>query len=446
MKKQIDIEAALAPVPGDHPAGSDQRYGQIYDEIKDARKEVITYDPEGKPVVEKKAEWNKVLSLSLDALTQKSKDLQIAAWLAEALLITESIEGLNAGLKMINGLLEQYWDTLYPAIEDDDLEFRAAPLEFMNEKFISIIKSQPVTDPKAGETISYLQWQESRSVGYEADLLDKYGDVDSGKKKKRDELIEEGKLTADAVDAVVARSSVSFYEALSRHLLTSKEEMGRLNQFVDEKFGRQAPRLSDLENVLDDFQRVVVKLLQTKGGVIPGTEPPAEEEEPAASEEPVMEEAMEPSSVETHATQASATPAKATVFMEPKSNEDAQWQSALAAMKKSGVKSGLDQLLAASNSSSSARDRNRYRLLTAKLCLKAGRPELARPILEELYALMEELHLERWESPIWISEVIDAYYQCLIKGEASDDDLALAKTLFHKLCRLDVTKAIPYGQ
>jgi type VI secretion system protein ImpA len=84
--------------------------------------------------------------------------------------------------------------------------------------------------------------------------------------------------------------------------------------------------------------------------------------------------------------------------------------------------------------------------MMAKLCLRAGRPDLSRPIIEELYALMEELHLDRWESPIWISEVIDAYYQCLTKGEPSDEDMSKARALFQKLCTLDVTKAIPYGK
>lgn len=441
----MDMDALMAPVPGDNPAGEDQRYSPVYDEIREARKEVITYDPEGHPTVEKKAEWNKVITLSLDALTQKTKDLQIAVWLTEALLMTENFEGFNAGLKIINGLLAAYWENLYPSIEDDDLEFRAAPLEFMNEKFISMIKSQPVTDSKAGEVISYQQWQESQTVGYDSDVLDKYGDVDNSKKQRRDELIAEGKMTADQVDGIVAKSSVAFYESLARHLVTSKEEMGRLDQFVDEKFGRQAPRLSDLDNVIDDYQRVVFKLLETKGGVAPG-KAPAVEEEPTVSEAPTVEEDMKPLPAEAPMTPMGEMPSKASVFMEPRSNEDAIWQSALAAMKKSGVKSGLGQLLAASNSSSSPRDKYRYRLLMAKLCLKAGRPELARPIIEELYALMEELHLERWESPIWISEVIDAYYQCMMKGEPSDDDMAMAKALFHKLCTLDVTKAIPYGQ
>jgi type VI secretion system protein ImpA len=441
MKKQIDADALLAPVPGDSPVGEDQRYGQAYDEIREARKEVITYDPAGKPDVEKKADWNKVIALSIDALTNKTKDLQIAVWLTEALLITERFEGFNVGLKIINGLLEKYWENLYPPVEEDDLEFRAAPLEFMNEKFSAIIKGIPVTDPKVTDGISYQQWQESRTVGYEKDILNKYGDVDENKKRRRDEMIGEGKMTAEQVDGVLSKSPVSFYELNAKHLLTSREESNRLNQLVDEKFGSHAPRLSDLWNVIGDFERVIVKLLEEKGGHGP-------EKESSAQKAAISRAGEDKESLSMPDPMAPITgsPVKTTVFSEPGSNEYSLWQAALLTMKEAGIKSGLNQLLAASHSAPSARDRNRYRLLMAKLCLIAGRPDLSRPIIEELYALMEELHLDRWESPIWISEVIDAFYQCLTRGEHSDEDLSKAKMLFQKLCTLDVTKAIPYGQ
>jgi type VI secretion system protein ImpA len=90
------------------------------------------------------------------------------------------------------------------------------------------------------------------------------------------------------------------------------------------------------------------------------------------------------------------------------------------------------------------RERSRYRLLMARLCLKAERPDLARPIVEELHALIQELHLERWESPRWGAQVLDALYQCLTKGEPSEDDLGKARLLFQQLCTTDVTKAISY--
>ena len=445
MKKQIDVDALLAPVPGDSPVGEDQRYGQAYDEIREARKDVITYDPEGKPNVEKKADWNKVVALSIDALTNKTKDLQIAVWLTEALLITERFEGFNVGLKIINGLLEKYWENLYPPLEEDDLEFRAAPLEFMNEKFITVIKGIPVTDPKVTDGISYQQWQESRTVGYEKDILNKFGDVDEIKKQRRDEMIEEGKMAAEQVDGILSKCPVSFYEFIAKHLMTSKEEFAKLNGLVDEKFGSHAPRLSDLWTMIGDFERVILKLLEDKGGHGPEKESSAQEAVPAPSVTRTGEDAESVSMPDLMAP-IDGSPGKKTVFSEPGNNEYALWQAALLTMQEAGIKSGLNQLLAASHNAPSARDRNRYRLLMAKLCLIGGRPDLSRPIIEELYALMEELHLDRWESPIWISEVIDAFYQCLTRGEHSDDDLSKAKMLFQKLCTLDVTKAIPYGQ
>ena len=108
------------------------------------------------------------------------------------------------------------------------------------------------------------------------------------------------------------------------------------------------------------------------------------------------------------------------------------------------MKEALALLLAASCASPSERERNRYRLLMGKICLRAGRPDLARPILEGLCSLIEELHLERWESPLWIAEVLESLYQCLTSGEPSGDDSGRAGELFRRICSLDVTKAILY--
>jgi type VI secretion system protein ImpA len=80
----------------------------------------------------------------------------------------------------------------------------------------------------------------------------------------------------------------------------------------------------------------------------------------------------------------------------------------------------------------------------AKLCLKAERPDLAKPLLDELYALIEELQLERWESPTWLGEVIEALYQCLTCGDERLEDPDRALTLLRKLCTTDVTKAMTY--
>ena len=122
--------------------------------------------------------------------------------------------------------------------------------------------------------------------------------------------------------------------------------------------------------------------------------------------------------------------------------EEAVWQDALSKLKASGIKQALEQLLGAACSAQSLREKTNFRLLTAKLCLEADRPDLARPIAEELHTLIGEMGLERWESPIWVAEVLDTLYQCLTVEGAPDEDLYRASELLTKICTLDVTKAM----
>ncbi|MBI4848466.1 MAG: type VI secretion system protein TssA [Nitrospirae bacterium] len=443
MKRQIDIDAILAPIPGDNPAGEDLRYSAIYEEIKEARRADDPFERGAWKTEIKTSDWGKVIKVSVDTLSKKTKDLQIAAWLTEALINTEGYDGLSAGLKIINRFLEDYWDNVYPVIEDGDMEFRAAPLEFMNEKVAPPIKGIPITDGKVTREYSYLKYQESRSVGYEADTKNQFGDTDEGKKRKRDELIGEGKITAEEFDSAVAQSSLAFYESLADKIKTCREEFNALDASVDGKFGQQAPRLSDFGSSLEECERVIKRTIKDKGGRMPAES----KEEMAVEQQPLEtaeEEELQPLS-ELSAQQA-AVRFPAAGIADSASYEKALWQEALQTMKSSGIKKALDQLLAACYSAPSVRERNRYRLLIARLCLKANRPDLARPVVEELHALIEELHLDRWESPVWIAEVIDSLYQCLTKGEHTDDDMSRATILFQKLCTTDVTKAISYGK
>src|SRR5205823_1409611 len=108
----------LTPIAGANPGGADVRYDPVFDKIKEARREDDDA-PQGEWATERKtADLPQVIKLATDVLSAKSKDLQVAAWLTEALLRREGFAGLRSGLDVLTGLVEQYWDTLYPEIDD----------------------------------------------------------------------------------------------------------------------------------------------------------------------------------------------------------------------------------------------------------------------------------------------------------------------------------------
>ena len=468
MKTSIDVDALLAPIPGDNPAGEDLRYSPVYDEISEARKEDDTLDRGQWQRDLKKADWDRVVKLCVAALVEKTKDLQIAAWLTEALTEKEGFEGLSTGLTIVNRLMSEFWEHLYPEAEDGDLDFRAGRIEYLNNNLWQRVNQIPLTDENVTAGYSWFQWDESRKVGYE---------TDTSKANVREELLSEGKLSAEEFDSAVTRSSKAFYVSLAEKVISCRKGFEDLDQLVDEKFGRDAPRLAELRTSLEQCDQLVSKVLKEKRELepddVPESEPevreelaPAEEEtktEPAQPEaETVQEEGAEPEvekpvakepvpkepatmSQGQAASPLASMPMPSAQFSESASPEKTVWETALKALQNSGVQKGLEQLLAAACSAPSLREKNRYRLLMAQLCLKASRPDLARPIVEELHALIEELQLERWESPLWIAEVLDALYRCLTTGTASGDDTARAQQIFQKLCTIDVTRAVIYS-
>src|SRR6478672_8605682 len=125
----------LKPIPGQNPGGADLRYDPIYDKIKEARREDDDAPQGDWATARKTAEWPVVIKLTKAALTEKSKDLQLAAWLTEGLLRREGFAGFSAGLDLLEGLVDQHWDHLFPEIEDGDAEMRASPLDWVGRKF-----------------------------------------------------------------------------------------------------------------------------------------------------------------------------------------------------------------------------------------------------------------------------------------------------------------------
>jgi type VI secretion system protein ImpA len=441
MSGSVDLEAILRPIPGDSPAGADLRYEPVYEEIREARRaEDAVAAGEGEP---KRADWERVRALSVDALAAKSKDLQIAAWLAEALLRTEGFKGFAAGLKVLTGFLDEYWDTVYPMPEDGDLEYRAGPIEFLNEKLWVALKSVPVTDPQVSDGYSLLQYEESRAVGYEKDTLNQHGDTDEGKAAKRKELMAEGKLSGELFDAAMEKSSREFYTSLAGAVTACREAFDAFDAVVDARFGKDAPRLAELRKAIEECEQFVALRV---GGGKKGQPPPADlgASVPPATAGDGAHEISERVSARAPGRAAAASTSRRAGIADTVALEDDLWQEALGLLESANFKRALELLIQESYTAPSVRDRNRLRLLMAKLCLRAERADLARPIIEELHALIQELHLEKWESPLWIADVLNTLYLCLTSGEPSDEDEGRAKILFQQMCTTDVTRAMSY--
>jgi type VI secretion system protein ImpA len=305
----------LTPIPGDNPGGENLRYAPVYDKIKEARRQ----DDEG-PMGDwqrerKVADWPLVIKLASEAIATKSKDLQLAVWLTEALLNKEGFPGLQSGLNLAKALVENFWDGLYPELDDGDSEMRAAPLDWLGAHYLEVpIKRVPLT--KSG--LNFLDYHKAKKVGREVDSQENYE-----KGEAFQAAVAAGELTLDDWDKAFNATSKDFYRTKIADIDGILQTLEDFQPVVEEKFGEFVPSFSKFRSILEEVRHQANSFLQAKLETDP--------DEPVDSpvEEEVVEEEGEAGEAVSSYSGAAAAPARAkarskgALSPEPTDREDA---------------------------------------------------------------------------------------------------------------------------
>jgi type VI secretion system protein ImpA len=148
------VESLLQPIAPDRRAGDSIRLDGLFDELKRLREEEPNL-PQGSWKRElKRAEWNELTARATETLQTRSKDLQVAGWLAEAWTHFHGFAGLDRGLELIAALCRDFWPDLHPGAGGDD-DARGNAIEWLADTMRRAARNVPVTAPNREGEASY---------------------------------------------------------------------------------------------------------------------------------------------------------------------------------------------------------------------------------------------------------------------------------------------------
>jgi type VI secretion system protein ImpA len=285
LPEGFDLEALLAPLPGAAPAGADLREDfspqSAYYRLRDARAEARAAeraaeapDPDqgGGTGGEAPwpAQWRTVRELATKALTAQTKDLEIAAWLTEALVRSDGLAGLEAGARLIAGLAETLWDSnLYPTPDEDGIVTRVAPVGGLNGEggqgtLMQPLRKVPLWLRPDQSTLGFWRYEQSMELAGIADPA------------RREARLQAGWLPFEDVEReaqAVGRSALSAVRDESAAALAAWQAM---SEVLDARAGIDSPRTSDVRELLQQIHSVADKYALAEGGApAPGGAPAA---------------------------------------------------------------------------------------------------------------------------------------------------------------------------
>jgi type VI secretion system protein ImpA len=151
----IEAQQFLRPVSNDSPAGDDLEYDPGYGELERAARGKEERESAGKKLEAEPPKWSDVADAATELLG-RTRDLRIAVYLTHAALNLEGLAGFGSGLRLINGLLDQFWDTVHPQLDKDDNDDPTlrvnslAPLDSRAGVLQTLARVPLVESPKAG--------------------------------------------------------------------------------------------------------------------------------------------------------------------------------------------------------------------------------------------------------------------------------------------------------
>jgi type VI secretion system protein ImpA len=268
----LDFAKLLAPIPGDSPVGVDLRANagptSLYYQVKDGRNNARAAERRMEGGLEDPVppDWKSVVKSATKALTDASKDLEITAYLIEALCRTDGFAGLRDGFKLAKKLVEQFWDQIYPVPDEEGIITRVAPLTGLNGEdaegtLIAPINRIPLTDSGDVGRLTYSNYLQAVATGK---MLDP---------KAKEKKIAGGAMHMELFQKAVDGTPPAFYRALFDDLTATLAEFAELGKVLDAKAGSSAPPASNIRSTMENVLGAINDVARAKLAITQASKP-----------------------------------------------------------------------------------------------------------------------------------------------------------------------------
>jgi type VI secretion system protein ImpA len=251
---KIAIEALLQPIAADAPCGEDLSFSTEFDSIQEARREEDASLDQGQWVRDiKEADWPAVIEQTSGILQKRTKDIRVAAWLAEALGKEHGSKGLADGLALLQQLVEQFWPQLHPLPDGDDHEDRTGSLAWLLQRAEALVRSTALSKAPAGA----FSWADHESAQALQNQMER-NPADAN-------AIAADHLTLAKFRAACRATPKPFYESLHTDFGRLREVAKTFEQAIDARLGVDGPSFASFRQAIEDVGALIERLARDAG-------------------------------------------------------------------------------------------------------------------------------------------------------------------------------------
>lgn len=246
---RMDVQALLQPVSEESPGGEDCEYLPSFIELEKTANGKQAQESAGEVIPAEAPNWPNVAEQAASLLSE-TKDLRVAVRLIRAATNLDGLAGVADGLELIHGLLEQYWDDLFPPLDKED----------DNDPTMRLNSLLPLIDPGGLiKDVVESPMVSARRAGQFSlrDIKLASGDLNPREDEERPDPA--------LIDAAFEEAGTESLQKEADAVAKAQEQISNINDLLNDKVGDQAPSFELLEKQLELISTTLAPHLPTTG-------------------------------------------------------------------------------------------------------------------------------------------------------------------------------------
>jgi type VI secretion system protein ImpA len=247
----FDVDQLIAPISDESPCGDNLEYEPEFGELERASQGKPAHEMGDEVIEAESADWRSVVEQGQE-LMARTKDLRIAVLLARAAANIHGPTGLASGATLIHALLENYWDTVHPQLDeedDNDPTFRVNSMLPLSDRegMLTDVLMMPLVRSKV---VGIFGLRDVRVANGDLQPLDPDAQVPD----------------VNLISAAFQDCDLDELQADAASIDTALEEIGKCEAIFAEKIGAaNSPDLDGLVSELKEIKKIYAEHLVSRG-------------------------------------------------------------------------------------------------------------------------------------------------------------------------------------
>lgn len=226
-----------------------------FDAIQEARRADDASLDQGEWITAlKEADWAKCLQLTTSLLSSQTKDLRLASWYTEASAKTRGVAGMEHGLRLMTGLMNQFWDSLHPLPDGGDMEQRIGNLSWLITRCVQLARELPLVKGAAQQ----YGLQELESARAYQLLLERSPDAAESAESAR-------RVTLQLFKNAQRATPRTFYEQQIESCVSCAQAINELAEVADSRLALEGPSFTPLKTALETYSDALQRIARENG-------------------------------------------------------------------------------------------------------------------------------------------------------------------------------------